>query len=182
MTGEAEGARFGPPTREALQFLELFAVFGLALAQPVFDLLGKNPLLFVAWNATPARTLGAVAAVLLVVPLGAYALTLLAGLAGAPARRVVHGALIGLGVGVVAMEALKQTTELGAFALVALGVVAGVLGGLARARYRGVRTWLRVLAIAPVAFAVLLLVGPSSVVVFGSDPGAARVAVAHPHR
>src|SRR6478609_4547233 len=104
MTGEAEGARFGPPTREVLQFLELFAVYGLAVAQPVFDLLGKNPLLFVAWNATPARTLGAVAAVLVVPPLVAYALTLLAGLASASTRRVAHAVLIGLAVGVVVME------------------------------------------------------------------------------
>src|SRR4051794_33647763 len=150
MTGEAEGARFGPPTREVLQFLELFAVFGLAIAQPAFDLLGKNPLLFVAWNATPARTLGSVAAGLVVPPLAAYALTLLAGLVSAAARRVVHAGLIGLGVAVIVMEALKQAAELGAFALVAGGVVAGGLGALARARSRGVRTWLRVLAVAPV--------------------------------
>jgi hypothetical protein len=182
MKGEAETTRYGPPRREVLWFLELVAVFGLACAQPIFDLLGKNPLLFVAWNATPARTLGAVAVVVLGPPLVVYAVELTAALAGPRVRRVAHAVLVGVGIGLVAMEAAKQATELDVPTLVAIGVVAGALGGLARARFPGVRTWLRVLAVAPVAFAVLLLVGPASVVVFGSDPGAVDVRVAHPHR
>jgi hypothetical protein len=182
MKEEAERARYGPPRRELLWFLELLAVFGLAFAQPLFDLLGKNPLLFVAWNATPARTLGVVAVVVLAPPMAAFAIELLAGLAGTATRRIVHAVLVGVGIGLVVMEATKQATELGALPLVVLGVVAGTAGGLARARFRGVRTWLRVLAIAPVAFAVLLLVGPASVVVFGSDPDAVAAPVARPHR
>ena len=160
MKGEADTTRYGPLRREVLQLLELVAVLGLAFAQPIFDLLGKNPLLFVAWNATPARTLGAVAVVVLGPALVAYLVEVLAALAGPATRRVVHVVLVGTGIGLVVMEATKQLTELGAVPLVVVGVVAGVLGGLARARYRGFRTWLRVLAIAPVAFAVLLLVGP----------------------
>src|SRR6478735_6045390 len=182
MKGEAETSRYGPPRREALQFLELVAVLGLAFAQPIFDLLGKNPLLFVAWNATPARTLGAVVVVVLGPPLAGYLVELASALAGASTRRVVHVVLVGAGIGLVAMEAAKQLTELGAVPLVLIGAGAGLLGGLARARFRGFRTWLRVLAVAPVAFAVLLLTGPASVVVFGSDPGAAAVTVARPHR
>jgi hypothetical protein len=98
MKGEAD-TRYGPPRREVLWYLELVAVFGLAFAQPVFDLLGKNPLLFVAWNATPARTLGVVAVVVLGPALVAFAFELVAGLAGPAVRRVVHATLVGSGSG-----------------------------------------------------------------------------------
>src|SRR6478672_7816500 len=105
MKGEAETSRYGPPRREALQFLELVAVLGLAFAQPIFDLLGKNPLLFVAWNATPGRTLGAVAIVVLGPALAAYAVELLAAGFGSAPRRVAHTVLVGAGIGLVVMEA-----------------------------------------------------------------------------
>jgi hypothetical protein len=97
-------------------------------------------------------------------------------------RRLVHVVLLGAGIGTVVMEAAKQATDLDAAPLVLIGVIGAVLGAMARLRWRGVASWLRVLAVAPVAFAALLLVGPASVVVFGSDPAAASVPIAHPHR
>ena len=181
MKGEAETSRYGPPRREALWFLELVAVLGLAFAQPIFDLLGKNPLLFVAWNATPVRTLGAV--VIVVLGSAARRRTRWSCWPASPAPRPVGWSTPSSWARASGSSSWRRPSRrrtCSAVPLVLIGVVAGVLGGLARARFRGVRTWLRVLAIAPVAFAILLLVGPTSVVVFGSDPVAASVPVARP--
>jgi len=51
-TGPPPPARFGPWRRELRSFLELFALTGIAVVQPVLDLLSKNATLFVALRAT----------------------------------------------------------------------------------------------------------------------------------
>ena len=45
-SSEAPPARYGPRQREVRAALELFGLCGLAVAQPTFDLLGKNTGIF----------------------------------------------------------------------------------------------------------------------------------------
>ena len=98
-------ARFGPWRTEVARLLELVGVFGLAIAQPTFDLLGKNASLFVAWNATTPRAVFLVAVVILVPPVAAYFLEVLVGLAGPRSRTFAHGLMLALGVGVIMRSA-----------------------------------------------------------------------------
>ncbi len=183
MKGEAETSRYGPLRREVLWFLELVAVAGLAVAQPTFDLLGKNAGLFVAWNLTVARAIAVVVVVVVVPALGAYAVEVLIGVVGPRTRTVTHLVLVAGGIGLVAMEAVKQATRLGPTALVGAGILAAVGAAVLVTRVPVARTWLRFLALAPVGFAVLLLVAsPASDVIFESDPAFSSAPVARPHR
>lgn len=170
--------------REAAAFAELFAASGLAFAQPVFDVLGKNSEIFVSRHATPAQTIAFVVAVLFGPPIAWYALELASSLVGDRVRRVVH--LVGLGIAgaLASLQLAKQVTELGPVPLVVIGVLGGIALALLVARFSVVRTWLRVLVVAPVAFAVLFLVAsPVTTVVFeGRGAAAADVTVERPHR
>ena len=81
--------------REVAAFAELFALSGLAIAQPVFDLLGRNPELFILWRTTRLQLLALTAIVLLVVPLAALAAEWVVGLIAPRARPWVHAGLLG---------------------------------------------------------------------------------------
>ncbi len=176
-------ARFGPWRTEAARFLELVGVFGLAIAQPTFDLLGKNASLFVAWNATTPRALFLVAVVILLPPLAAYVVEIVLGLVGARVRPITHGLMLALGVGVIVAEAAKHASTLSAGVLITTGVIAAAVALVVTLRFVAVRTWLRYLSIAPMGFAaVLLFASPASTVVFDSEPAPADVAVGTPHR
>src|SRR5437764_10668687 len=105
--------RIGPWRLELRRAAELIGVFGLAVAQPTFDLLGKNAGLFVAWNATVPRALALVALVILGPALLALALEMLVGLVVAQARPAAHSALLALGIGVIVAEAVKHASDLG---------------------------------------------------------------------
>ena len=175
--------RIGPWRLEVRRFLELIGIFGLAIAQPTFDLLGKNASLFVAWNATTPRALFLVAAVILVPAFAAYALEVILGFVAPRARSFAHGALLAVGVGIIVMEAVKHATTLSSGPLIAFGTAAALITAALIRRWEVIRAWFRYLSIAPVAFAALLLFGsPASTVVFDSEPAMAAVSVRHPHR
>ncbi len=177
------GARFGPWRTEAARLLELVGVFGLAIAQPTFDLLGKNASLFVAWNATTPRVLFLVATVILVPPFVAYGLEVVIGLVGPRARSIAHALMLAIGVGVIVSEAAKHASQLDAGVLIAFGVVGATLALVVTLRFAPVRTWLRYLSVAPVGFgALLLFASPATTVVFDSEPAPVKVAIRAPHR
>ncbi len=177
MTNRLESARLRGP------FLELLAVSGLAFAQPVFDLVGKNTDLFVGRRISGWHLVAFATAVVLGPPVLVIAVEALVGLRSARARTVVHGTALATGVGLVTVATLKQVTGLGPAPLLAAAVaVAGAFLILVY-RFALARSWLRVLALAPIVFFVLFLAAsPVTGVVFGSERGALDVAVARPHR
>jgi hypothetical protein len=167
---EAPPARFGPRQREVRAALELFGLCGLAVAQPTFDLLGKNTGIFATRGATSLDLILLALFIVIVPPLVLYVAEVLVGLVLPRVRRYVHALLCGLAFGVFAEEILKRTTDLAPVRLVHLGWLAGLLAALAFLRLEWMRVWLRFLAIAPVLFAALFLFGsPASAVVFGGS-------------
>ena len=181
---DAGTARFGPWRREVRAFLELFALTGVTIAQPTFDLLGKNAALFVTLDTTGLQMIAL--AVLLVVapPTVLWAVEVLVGLVFPRARRYAHALLAAIVLSVLAVEALKRITDLSGRPLVLLSMLLGVLGGLLVLRLNVARMFLRYLAFAPVVFAVLFLVAsPVTAVVFENDSAAASsVRVGKPNR
>ncbi len=183
MNGPERVRRVGPWRTEVARFLELLGVCGIAVAQPTFDLLGKNAGLFVAWNTTVPRALFLIGVVILVPALALFAVEVLIGLVIPRARAMVHVVLLALGVGVIVAEALKHATDLSPGVLIALGIAGALVVTFALARYLSLRTWLRYLSVAPIGFAALLLfASPAKKVVFDSHPPAASVTVREPHR
>jgi Sulfatase len=168
MEQEAPAAR-----RERLwAFLELFALVGFAVAQPTLDVLGKAPDFFLFRQAGRGEILILVLAVTVLPALGLWLAEQVAGLAGEQARRVVHVAMVTGLLAVIALEVGKNLTSVRGPALVAIGVVGGLAGGLVYVKWPGFRLLLHYLAPAPLIFALLfLLVSPVSKLVLPQPGG-----------
>ena len=161
-------------TRLAGCALVLFGLAGVAITQPVLDLLGRNPTFFVAGHYTTSQIVGFALAVCLVPALAALAVVVLA--------RAISPRL-GNGVYVVAVAlfatafgfALLRNLGVGALVPSLVGAVAlgVVVVGLERRSHLG-RQFLRYLAIGNVGFLLLFVfASPTSDLLFGSASAAA---------
>ena len=121
--------------------VELFALTGLAVAQPLLDVTGKAPDFFLLHRSDRAQILLLVAVIVLVPAVGLWAGEVLAWLvAGERVRRLVH---------------LVVVTGLRGRRLVLAALVVGLAAGWVYARWAPVRLWLRYLAPAPLVFALV---------------------------
>ncbi|MGZ4308798.1 MAG: sulfatase-like hydrolase/transferase [Gaiellaceae bacterium] len=178
VSGVAWRARLREP---ALRGAQLFAVSGLAFAQPLFDILGKNAEFFAAHGSTPGDILLFGFAVVFVPALVLLAVETLVGLVSGQAAFVLHLVfLAGLGA-VFGVQALKRA-GLGGTATLILGAVAiGVGLALAVWRVGAARWFLTVLAAAPPVFLAIFLFGtPVHTLVFpNAEARAASASVRH---
>lgn len=162
----------------ARSFVELFAMCGIAVAQPLFDLLGDNAGLFVARGTSGWQLVALTVAIVAVPPLVLLAVEVVAAAVHARLGRIVHAALLALLAGILAIEVVKANSELAERTLVAVGAAAGVGVALLVARSTIARMFLRFLALAVPVFAVLFLVAsPVTAVVFEDDPNPEALAV-----
>src|SRR3954454_4307669 len=140
-------------------FLELFALSGFAIAQPLLDHIGRNATELVTggWSGTESVLL--VVGLLLIPPLVAWTIEESAALLAPAARPYVHAAWAMVAGGLFTMTLLKPRTGLGPWALVVCAVVAGIALGLVVLRSASVRLWLRYLVVAPIAFALVFVFG-----------------------
>jgi uncharacterized membrane protein YeaQ/YmgE (transglycosylase-associated protein family) len=182
--GTTERRRFGPMRSELRAFLELFAVAGLAIVQPALDVLSNNTEVLVSKKATAAQTIVVVAALVIGPPFVAWVLEVLSGLAFPAARRYVHAVLVAVFAGVFVEEVVKHATSLEPLPLVIIGIVGALVAALLVLRVEASRTFLRFLALAPVAFVVLFLfASPATSAVMSDGPGkAADVEIHRPKR
>ncbi len=170
------------PGRELLRnAAQLVALCGLALAQPLFDLLGKNPEFFAVRDASAGEVLAFAFGLVVVPPALLLAVEVVAGLAGPRVRRAVHLVLVAALVGVLALEALRRLSAPWPL-LVGLAAAAGVAAAELQRRSHAVRSILTVLAVAPVAFLALFALQSRASDLILSQEGAARAAVAVPRR
>ncbi|MEK6276083.1 MAG: sulfatase-like hydrolase/transferase [Actinomycetota bacterium] len=147
--------RFPPLLRRSAQ---LTVLTGFALAQPLFDILGRNATFFVARRSTGLE-----------IVLLALALTFLPTLvlilaelgAGLVSPRLAHGLhlfFIGALVMLVALQALKKLGLLsGSTPLLVVSALLGAVALLLYAEARAVHTFLAVLSPAPLLFLALFL-------------------------
>jgi hypothetical protein len=143
--------------------VELFVLTGFAIAQPLLDVTGKSPDLFVFSRADRGDILQLVAAVTLLPALGIWAGEVLVGLVSEPLRRLLHLAAVTMLLTVVAIQVLKKLTPVRGPALVALAAAVGLGAGALYAQQAWVKLWLRYLAPAPLVFALLfVLASPTS--------------------
>lgn len=156
------------------------ALFALAVAQPVLDLLGGSPAFFVARGAPPADV------VLLVLGLCAGVPALLLALEWGVARiseraaELVHLLLVGAFSSLLALLALGRWLD-GSAALAVAGAT-GAAALLAYSRLAAVRTFLTVLSPAPLVVALLFALRPgmASVLMPGRAAGVANLRAANP--
>jgi hypothetical protein len=146
------------------------------LAQPLFDLLGKNPEFFAA-RGSPGFDIVSFAILLLVLPpLVLGLIELLVGLASERARQALHLAFVVLLVALIFIQTLKKSIHAADVVLVVLALVIGALATLAYARAAPVRSFMNVLTPVPLVFLfIFLVISPVSKVAFASDAAARNV-------
>ena len=141
--------------------LHIAGLWSLAVAQPVFDLVGRSPEFLVAHDMWP----GGLLLLLAVVCLGGPAACLLAigaaGLAGGPVwRRRVATVVVGALAGVVALAALKSLGGSPGSFLVALAAATGAGAAHAYRRFPPVRLFATFLTPAVVVVPAMFLINP----------------------
>jgi Sulfatase len=143
--------------------VELFVLCGFAIAQPLLEVTGRSPDLFVFRRAGRGDILQLVVGVTLLPALAIWAGEVLVGLVGERLRRLLHLVAVTMLLTLIAIQVVKKLTAVRGPALVALAAAVGPLAGLLYARQAWLKQWLRYLAPAPLVFALLfVLVSPTS--------------------
>lgn len=146
--------------RELWWLLELFALSGFVVAQPLLDVLGHSPD-FLLFRQADARDIVLLAvAITLVPPLLLWGIAVAAGLLGRQARRVVQLVLVAGLLGLLGLEVAKKLTPLRGPALAVAAALVGLGGGLLYHKRPALRMWLHFLWPAPIVF--LLVFGLAS--------------------
>lgn len=181
------GARTPPGELRALA--EITALCGLAITQPVLDIIGRSPDFFLFHGASRLDVLLLVAAYTLLPPLPLWGIGALVGLAvrrlagpadGRAVRVGLHLGTLGLLVAALAIQVGKQVSPLRGVPLAGLALLVGAAAALAYRRWRVTGQVLRVAAVGPLVFVLLFVfASPSSAVVLpggraGAGPGAGR--------
>jgi hypothetical protein len=181
----------GPPapwTRrrrwELLALLELAGLCGLAITQPLLDLIGRSPDFLLMERVDTLDVVLLALAIALVPPVLLWLVGAAGGLAGGRWRRVVHVALVGGLLAALAMQVGKQLSPVRGLPLAVAAVVCGLAGTALYLRIRVLGKVLRVASVGPLLSAALFLfVSPASALVLpqstpapqaGPATGAAR--------
>ncbi|WP_330441081.1 sulfatase-like hydrolase/transferase [Micromonospora sp. NBC_00821] len=167
------------------RLLEIVALVGLVVTQPLLDVLGRSPDFFLFHRADPAQILLLLALVTVLPTVAVALLGALSRLAGRTARALTHTALVGLLVVALAVQVGRHVTPLRGVPLLLVAVLAGVAGAATHRRWRAPGRVLRLAAAGPVAFvALFLFASPTSAVVLprgdGGTAGTAQGSAVHP--
>jgi sulfatase-like protein len=159
----------------------LFALSGFALAQPLYDLLGRNPEFFAAHGATRLEIVVFALALALIPPAVLAAAGLAASLIDARLGCALHLAFVATLSGLVALQGLGRLDAPAAVVL-ALAAAAGIAAAAAYAVFTHARACLTVLAAAPVVFLGLFLLGSEAADLLRESEARAEVARIAPSR
>ncbi|GAB3937511.1 hypothetical protein GCM10027614_15860 [Micromonospora vulcania] len=176
---EREAGRWDRGWRgEVGRLLEVVALIGLVVTQPLLDVLGRSPDFFLFHRADPGQILLLVALVAVLPTVPVALLGPLSRLAGRTARALTHTVLVGLLLAALAVQVGRHATPLRGVPLLVVALLVGAAGAVAHRRWRAPGRVLRLAAAGPVVFVVLFLfVSPTSAVVLPrGDGGAAGTA------
>ncbi|MGH3679700.1 MAG: sulfatase-like hydrolase/transferase, partial [Natronosporangium sp.] len=155
---------------ELWRFLELFALCGFVVVQPLLEVIGGSPDFFIFHGVNGAQVVALVAMFVLVPPVVLWAVGVLSGLVGPRVRRAVHLAAVAGLFGLFAIELGKNVTPVrgGLLVLLAAAVTAVIVFGYVR--LDAARQLLRFAAVGPLVFVLLFaFVSPASAVVLADD-------------
>lgn len=158
--------------------LHLAALWALAVAQPLFDLLGSQAEFFAVRGSTRWDIVAFAVGVVVVPPLAIALLEALAARIHPGLARAVHLVAVAALVALLALQAGTKATELSADLLLPLAVLGGVAVAIAYDRLPAVRTFFTVLAPVPLVFlGLFLFASPAGKLVLARDPEPRAVAV-----
>jgi hypothetical protein len=149
--------------------LHLAVLWSLAVAQPLFDLLGRNAEFFAIRRSAPVDIIVFAVALVVLPPLVLWAIEALLGLVDERLMRGAHLVFVAALVAVIALTFLKRTSGSSAI-LIPLAAAAGAGAAVLYARARAARLFLTVLGPAPLLFVLLFLFNtPVSRLIDGSE-------------
>jgi len=150
--------------------LHLGALSALAIAQPLFDLISKNPDFLAARRLIGWQVVALGLVLVLTPPLLALAVEALVGLACRPLRAAVHLLFVAVLSALIAIQALKDVAAgAGSAALIAVAATLGLAAAAGYARLSGLRSFVTVLSPAPAVFlAIFLFFSPVNDLTFAS--------------
>ncbi|MEV4760943.1 sulfatase-like hydrolase/transferase [Micromonospora sp. NPDC049559] len=166
--------------------LEIIALCGVVVTQPLLDITGRSPDFFLFHRAGRGEILLLVGFYTVVPPLGLWLAGALSGLAGRAARALTHRITVGLLLAALAVQVGKHLLPLRGTPLLAIAVACGAAGAYAHRRWPAPGRLLRFASPGPLVFALLFVfASPTSAMVLprgheGLGPGAARGAGRHP--
>ncbi|MEV4711375.1 sulfatase-like hydrolase/transferase [Micromonospora sp. NPDC049374] len=185
-TGETVRRRWwgwGGWRAEGRRLLEVTALVGLVITQPLLDILGRSPDFFLFHRADRGEILLLVALVAVLPTVALGLLGLLAGLAGAAARTVTHSLLLGLLVAALAVQVGRHTTPLRGVPLLLVALAVGAAAAVVHRRWATLGRVLRLAAVGPLVFvALFVFASPTGPVVLPlGDGGVAGTATGNRH-
>ena len=140
--------------------LHLFALAALAVAQPLFDVVSREPAFFVARNTTAGQLAGLVVILAVGLPLGLVAIEAIFARLHDEAGKVVHAELVTvLGI-MTLLPVLKRLSGMDAVPLIAVSALLAALVAFAVHYYRAVQMFLTAMSPAAVVVPVLFLANP----------------------
>jgi arylsulfatase A-like enzyme len=159
----------------AVLWLHIAALCAIAIAQPLFDLLGANPEFFIAHRAAPADVLLLIVALAGVVPALLVLVVRLAGVAGARARDIALSVVLAILVCLIGMQIAVRLGATRWFVGIPVALALGVSVALAYRWWAPVRTFCSALSIAVVVVPAAFLLKPEVRTLLGAghagEPG-----------
>ena len=194
VSGQPDPAVSGQPAerqvgRSRLEFraaLEIMALCGLVITQPLLDVTGRSPDFFLFHGAGAGQILLLVALFALLPPVGLWCAGALVGLAGPTARALAHTVTLAGLLSALAIQVGKQLLPLRGIPLLLVALIIGAAGGYAYRRWQIPGQLLRVASVGPLVFvSIFVFVSPTSAVVLpgagsGTTSGATRDTAGHP--
>ena len=157
--------------------LHVFVLSAFALAQPLFDLLSRNAEFFAVRDSTSADIVRFALGVLLLPPAVILLVEAVAYLLGVLVWRAVHLVFVALLAALVVLQVAERVSPGAGATLPLLALLTGAIVAAAYLHVPAVRTFLTVLAPAPLVFAGLFLFNsPVTKLVFVEEPPAAAAA------
>ena len=159
----------GAPPRESpnaarFEVLHVVALWSLAVAQPIFDLVGRSPEFFIAHDTRPGDLLALVALLCLGGPAGCVLLIHLSGrIGGWRWRRRAAAAVIGGLTGAVALAAFKALGGWPGGLLIGMAALTGAATTVTYLRFPPIRTFATFLTPAAVIVPAVFLLSPGVV-------------------
>ncbi len=130
---------------------------GFALAQPLLDILSRNPAFFAIRRASSSEIVFFGLFLVFVPPAALLAIELLVGLASKAAASALHLVFVAGLVAVVVLHALTNDSSMTGFSALLIAGFIGVAGAILYARTALVRSFLTILTPAPLIFLALFI-------------------------
>lgn len=173
---EPGGPRAGPDERRVeprtllVNFLHLAVLAAFGIAQPLFDVLQREPEFFASRGSETVDIVAFALAVTLVPPVLLVLLELVAGLLDRRVAGLLHLVFVALLAAVVVMQLLGDVDGAPTSAVILGSLLLGAAVAFLYSRARGVRSFVTVLSPAPLLFLLIFLfISPVSKLTFASE-------------